>query len=74
MTGKLRNAVRRIGLHFHMFARNGRWGTCGDCPRDTADNIYPEFCPNTKRYDHLLTLDELVARWNIETAPQEGEG
>lgn len=49
---------------FEQFARNERWGTCGECPRN-ADNIYPEFCINTKRYDHQLTLDQLYEQYKI---------
>lgn len=47
-------------LHFSCFARNERWGTCVDCPRDITGMIYPEFCENTKRYDHQLELFELI--------------
>jgi len=49
-----------IAGHFMQFARNGRWGTCVDCPRDTIGHVYPEFCSNTERSDHRLTIDGLV--------------
>src|SRR3989339_585547 len=48
--------------------RNGRWGTCVDCPdaegRKYGDNrdmykVFPEKCPNTDRYDHWLGVDVL---------------
>ncbi len=45
---------------FRQFARNDRWGTCACCPRDSEGNAYPEFCKFTDRYDHKLTIDELV--------------
>jgi len=45
---------------FLQFSRNGRWGTCGDCPRDSNGIVYPEFCKFTDRYDHNLKLAELV--------------
>jgi hypothetical protein len=45
---------------FIQFSRNGRWGTCGDCPRDSNGKAYPEFCKYTKRYDHHLTVDDLA--------------
>lgn len=47
--------------HFRVFARTARWGTCVDCPRTIADQEpFPEWCKFTERYDHNLTLDELV--------------
>jgi hypothetical protein len=48
---------------FQMFLRNGRWGTCMDCPRDSEGNGYPEFCSNTERHDHHLTFDGLVENY-----------
>lgn len=42
------------------FARNGRWGTCVECPRTATGYVFPEFCPQTVRYDHHLGLNELV--------------
>ena len=45
------------------FARNGRWGTCGSCPRDSDGSVYPEFCQETDRYDHNLAIDELAGAW-----------
>jgi hypothetical protein len=47
------------------FYRNGRWGTCVDCPRDTNGRAYPEFCEYTERYDHKLTLDDLVGHYEV---------
>lgn len=38
-----------------LVARNGRWGTCGGCPRDAEGRAYPERCEFTGRYDHNLT-------------------
>ncbi len=45
---------------FLQFSRNGRWGTCGACPRDSDGHAYPEFCAFTERYDHQLSVDELA--------------
>lgn len=50
---------------FAQFARNERWGTCGGCPRDSNGVPYPEFCASTDRYDHKLTLDDLVKSYEI---------
>ena len=33
--------------------RNGRWGTCGFCPRRSG-KVYPEECEYTTRGDHQL--------------------
>lgn len=41
------------------FARNGRWGTCCECPRDGHGRLLPELCKNTERQDHCLTVDGL---------------
>jgi hypothetical protein len=49
---------------FLQFSRNGRWGTCVDCPRDSQYRVYPEFCKETKRYDHQLTVEELADAFN----------
>lgn len=35
-------------------ARNGRWGTCVECPRDEHGHAYPERCVHTRRSDHQL--------------------
>lgn len=55
----------RMKKHFHMFARNGRWGTCGGCPEDGDGNTMPELCTDTLRYDHNLTIESLVEQHNI---------
>lgn len=46
----------------HHFARNSRWGTCGDCPHDGVGmgTLAPELCQNTERYDHNLNIDQLA--------------
>ena len=51
--------------HFSQFARNGRWGTCVDCPRDSHGLAYPEFCRHTDRYDHHSTADGLFEQWRL---------
>jgi hypothetical protein len=58
-----RDAIAELGSSFRQFSRNGRWGTCGDCPRDTDGNAYPEFCENTERGDHHLNVDSLADQW-----------
>jgi hypothetical protein len=50
---------------FLQFSRNSRWGTCADCPRDVEKRAYPEFCKNTKRYDHLLDIDLLSHAYKV---------
>lgn len=47
------------------FYRNARWGTCGDCPRDSNGVAYPEFCKQTERSDHHLTIDDLNHQINL---------
>ena len=37
----------------------GRWGTCGECPRDDDEMPYPEDCKNTDRQDHRLLSEQL---------------
>lgn len=39
-----------------LWVRNGRWGTCVDCPRDKDGTPHPERCISTDRYDHQLEL------------------
>ena len=53
-----------------MFSRNGRWGTCVDCPSDSNGMLYPEFCSNTDRYDHKLTVDGLAEQHKIKVEHQ----
>lgn len=57
---RTRYALRERGDGFRQFARNGRWGTCGGCPRDTTGQAYPEFCEYTDRYDHNLSAAGLA--------------
>jgi succinate dehydrogenase/fumarate reductase-like Fe-S protein len=49
---------------FEQFARNGRWGTCGGCPRDVNGRAIPELCANTKMYDHNQNLQDLIVSNN----------
>lgn len=51
---------KKIADQFRCFARNGRWGTCASCPRDSDHNVYPEFCVYTERYDHQYDVDALA--------------
>ena len=48
---------------FRQFSRNGRWGTCGACPRDRDGNAYPEACEFTERGDHTLDVDSLAEQF-----------
>lgn len=53
-------ALQECADSFRQFSRNGRWGTCVGCPRDTAGHAYPEFCADAERYDHKLTAAQLA--------------
>lgn len=57
-----RIAAQSLASHFHMFARNGRWGTCDECPRDARREYLPELCARFDEPDHRLTLEELGAK------------
>jgi hypothetical protein len=65
MNLKCEKAVRQTADNFRQFSRNGRWGTCADCPRDSLGAAYPEFCRETSRYDHALNVDQLVSNYKI---------
>lgn len=58
-------ALREVGDGFRQFSRNGRWGTCGGCPRDSAGRAYPEFCQFTARGDHHLDARTLAEQFEI---------
>jgi hypothetical protein len=51
---------------FELFARNGRWGDRGGCPRDAASNVHPEFCADTDRHDHQLKAKDLADAYDRE--------
>lgn len=70
MDENTKHALKKHRAQFQMFARNGRWGTCNDCPRDFMDNVYPEFCKNTERYDHQLSLTELAEQYQYSLDTQ----
>lgn len=57
---------------FHQFARNFRWGTCGDCPRSDG-RAYPEFCTHTARGDHNLRLHDLTRQADLFFGPERKE-
>lgn len=63
-------ALRERADAFRQFSRNGRWGTCGGCPRDARGDAYPEFCEHTERYDHQLTATQLAE--NFESYRKAG--
>jgi hypothetical protein len=54
---------RQVLEHFRCFARNERWGTCVDCPRDADGHVYPEMCQYSSRGDHRLGLESLVEQY-----------
>jgi len=64
MTIQTEKTLREIGDNFRQFARNGRYGTCGGCPRDVQGNAYPEHCADTDRYDHQLGVSSLAETWD----------
>lgn len=48
-----------------LLERNGRWGTCGFCPRE-GGTVFPERCQHKDRRDHLLQKshwDAMCGRW-----------
>lgn len=49
---------KQLASNLMQFARNGRWGTCVDCPR-LDHHPLPELCVNTERYDHQLDWNSL---------------
>lgn len=56
---------KELTQHYRMFSRNGRWGTCCDCPRNhNTLEAYPEFCKYTDRSDHQLSADDLAEQFN----------
>ena len=54
---------RELSERFLQFSRNGRWGTCADCPRDGHGHLLPELCKETERYDHRLNVDSLAEQF-----------
>jgi hypothetical protein len=46
---------------FRQLIRNGRWGSCGLCPRDAEGRPYPEACVNTRRDDHQFGQPEFTS-------------
>ena len=69
-----RKAVKRMADGFRQFSRNGRWGTCADCPADSNNHAHPEFCVNTNRYDHQLDVDALAKQFNGDLAATIAKG
>lgn len=52
--------TERVQDYFRQFMRNDKWGTCGDCPKDSSHHVYPEFCKYYYRYDHQLNINQLI--------------
>ena len=61
-----RRALLRHADDLRQLTRNGRYGTCGGCPRDVFGQAYPEFCASTERIDHQLTLANLAESFEAE--------
>lgn len=55
-------AVKEMHYAFSQFERNGRWGTCGECPVVRL-HPHPEWCENRARSDHWLTFPQLVMQY-----------
>jgi protein gp37 len=56
-----------------LLARNGRWGTCVECPRDDI-GVHPERCVQTQQYNHQLQDDRihwLIVGCESGRAPRE---
>lgn len=62
-----RKAMSERGDSFRQFMRNGVWGTCSSCPRDTNNHAYPEFCANALRSDHTLDAPSLLQTYNAHS-------
>lgn len=57
-----------------LLERNGRWGTCAECPRAEDGSPLPETCKNTNREDHRLGAagwNAMCGRW-VRRALAEG--
>ncbi len=55
-----KQALRQTADTFRQFSRNGRWGSCGFCPRDMHGHSYPEFCKEGHRVTHWMTAKDLA--------------
>lgn len=62
------HAAAELHGAFADFSRNGRWGTCAQCPCDGYGRKLPECCSFTDRDDHQLDIDELAKRFKEEVA------
>jgi hypothetical protein len=62
------HAVAELRSAFADFSRNGRWGTCGECPCDGYGRKLPELCAFTRRDDHQLDIDALSRRFKQEVS------
>jgi len=60
-------AMRSKGDAFAQFMRNGVWGTCVECPRDSGNKAYPEFCKHGSRNDHQLSLLNLATAYDMNS-------
>lgn len=68
------HAVAELKEAFADFSRNGRWGTCGHCPRDGYGRKLPELCEFTEHPDHQLDIDGLSKRFKDEVASFKERG
>lgn len=66
---KQRAALRNARTGIQALGRNGRWGTCTDCPRSGDGLVLPELCKNTKRSDHQFTMKDFHDYWQSNVQP-----
>lgn len=64
MNIQLEKTLAARGDYFRQFSRNGRWGTCADCPRNYRGDVFPELCIHTDRDDHHLNAKTLADSWD----------
>ncbi|HJV95715.1 MAG TPA: hypothetical protein VJ608_06745 [Albitalea sp.] len=60
LQGATPKAMKEHGDSLRQFVRNGVWGTCAGCPRDSSRRAYPELCGFFDRHDHRLPLLDLA--------------
>ena len=65
------HAVAKLRCAFSDFSRNGRWGTCSECPCDGYGRKLPELCESTDRGDHQCDIDGLARLFKIEVSEFE---
>lgn len=64
-TQKHKDSMKHLRSLFEQFIRNGVCGTCVSCPI-VDDKHLPELCVYSDRYDHNISLDEIVSQYNFK--------